>query len=320
MAGPPRWMSDLMGDAAPPNPASLDDIAALRRLAAGGDVVDFDGVDRCDVDVELRAAAPNGPRLGADVLVPASTNGHGLIWLHGGAWCLGDAAAARPTAAAFARAGFVVVDLDYSLAPEHPFPQAVQDTLDAIAWARRHADSLGIDADRLLVGGTSAGANLSAAALVAALSTDERVDGAGVDPSSILGLVLLYGVFDFALLNGDTRDNAGYVEWLFNRAYLGPQFLSRQADPLVSPVRAEVLDRFPPTFVGVGARDHLLPQSLAMIDALARVDVDVTAAVAAGLDHSYDAFDTPAARAELQRCTDWAVRQVANRPEGVAAM
>ncbi len=310
MARRPPWMERLLGDATPPNPTSIGDVEALRKLADGDPTAPpptDPAIASWRTDVVLR----DGPlRLTAEVVTPRGDGPHPVVlWLHGGAWCVGNAAGARGIVATIAAAGHVVVNLDYSLAPEHPFPQALIDTLDAWAWIGESIDELGGDADRVALAGTSAGANLVAAAALAAAGERGSVldDELLIPPSlpRVRALALLYGVFDFPLLNGDTRANAGYVEHLYNAAYLGPHFLDRQADPLVSPARSEHLAALPPTLVTVGADDDLLPQSLAMIDALARAGVAVQGSIAPHLDHSFDLFGDEAAQREVTRTVDW---------------
>lgn len=295
-----------MGDDAPSNPQSLGDIEALRKLADGDASAPVPADERIaswSTDVVIRHHAPP---LVAEVVVPAGAGPHPVVvWLHGGAWCVGNAAAARGIVARIAADGFLVVNLDYSLAPEHPFPQAVQDVLDAWSWVGASAAGFGGDVERVALGGTSAGANLVVAAAVAQAGDAAGRVSVPAQLPPLRALALLYGVFDFPLLNSDTRSNAGYVEVMYNAAYLGPSFLALQSDPLVSPARSTRLAACPPSLVLVGAEDDLLPQSLAMIDGLARAGVDVRGVIAAGLDHSFDLFDDPAGRREIDHALAW---------------
>jgi acetyl esterase len=86
-----------------------------------------------------------------------------LVWFHGGGFVVGDLDTADQPARMLCRYGDVhVLSVAYRLAPEHPFPAAVQDGLAAFAWAADHAAELGADPDRVAVGGDSAGGNLAA--------------------------------------------------------------------------------------------------------------------------------------------------------------
>lgn len=136
-------------------------------------------------DVELR------PGLRADVAVP---NGSGpfpvVVYIHGGGWVAGSSRSHRKLAKQYAAAGYLTINLDYRLAPEHQFPAGLDDCVFAIKWSGDNAKRWNGDAARLAVGGDSAGGNLTASALIA-LSNERH---AGPKPRAAL---LLYGVFDF---------------------------------------------------------------------------------------------------------------------------
>ena len=88
-----------------------------------------------------------------------------LVYLHGGGWVVGSVATHDPFCRLLSEAaGLIVVSIEYRLAPEHPYPAAVEDTLAAMHWVAGHAAEWGGDAGRLAIGGDSAGANLAAVA------------------------------------------------------------------------------------------------------------------------------------------------------------
>ncbi len=101
--------------------------------------------------------------IGARLYVPAAIRSNGLlVWFHGGGWVLGDLDSHDDGCRALAnRGGFRVLSVDYQLAPEHPFPAAVDDALAATQWVWDHATDLGAG-PLLAVGGDSAGGNLAA--------------------------------------------------------------------------------------------------------------------------------------------------------------
>src|ERR1700749_1145407 len=84
-----------------------------------------------------------------------------IVWFHGGGFVLGDLSTAEPTARSLAlRTGAIVVCVEYRKAPEHSLDEAYQDGLDVLRWVRANAASLGVDRDRIAVGGDSAGGNI----------------------------------------------------------------------------------------------------------------------------------------------------------------
>ena len=101
--------------------------------------------------------------VGARFYRPNRTRSRGLlVWFHGGGWVLGDLESHDDLCRALAnRGGFRVLSVDYRLAPEHPYPAAVDDARTAVAWARDHAAELDCD-PFIAVGGDSAGGNLAA--------------------------------------------------------------------------------------------------------------------------------------------------------------
>lgn len=291
-------------------PISLDELVAIRQYPP--EAIDALHANLPDVaafheNVLLRERA--GHSLTAEIYRP-----HGrppfpvVLYLHGGGWCGDYAAVARRPAMRMAAAGFVVINLDYALAPEYPFPWALEDCIYAVRWAVRNAAGYDGDPTKLALSGDSAGANLAAATISVLHGQGDEVDGgdlAGV-AATIAGAILFYGSYDVATAFCDPQAPSGYRElWL--QAYLGPHFLSYIRHPLVSPMRAPNLDRFPPVYLSVGDRDWLLGQAARMAEALAAVGVPTTLSVTAGLDHGFQYVDPldPAAVEELDRVSRW---------------
>ncbi len=315
------WMSMLLGRPVEPPPRErvrdvIDSRGFFNRSHLNTDLPSLAAVHE-DVLLRERGGVP----LTAEVYVP---HGDGpfppLLYLHGGAWCAGSARGARRVAMAIAAAGHVVVNLNYGLAPEHPFPWALEDVVHAARWCELHAAGYGAAPDAgLTLVGESAGANLAAAALAhltgdkgRATPADRLLDdgGLGAVEVSLAAAVLIYGIFDFPLLMQDPGANVGSVEVAFNAAYLGPGFLARQRDPLVSPVYAE-LERLPPTYLVCGDEDALLGQTLEMTRALIRAGVETTLSVVQGADHTFVYLDAllPGAARERERLIAWLARR-----------
>ena len=145
-------------------------------------------------------AVPVREGVSADVVVPRGAGPHPvLVYLHGGGWVCGSPKTHRKLGYRFAEAGYLVFNVDYRLAPEHPFPTPFEDCLAAVRWAQREAARFGGDPARLAIGGDSAGGNL-AAAVSAALAGD---------PACPKAALLIYGVFDFGMFGDVALAAAG---------------------------------------------------------------------------------------------------------------
>jgi acetyl esterase len=235
-----------------------------------------------------------------------------LLYMHGGSWVLWSAAHMRKMTMRMAEKGFVVVNLEYGLAPEHPFPWAVEDSLYAARWITQNIGKYnGIGSD-LIVAGDSAGANLACAVIVAleskpgTFAIDDPLQDVKIN---VAGALLPYGIFDFPLLFSKPGRNAGSgtIETTWNLAYLGPNFISVHRNPLVSPAMWTEMAKMPPCYLSCGARDALLPQTLEMARVLTDADVPTTVSIVAEEDHGFlmMADTKPAAEEELQRILTW---------------
>ena len=198
-----------------------------------------------------------------------------VVYLHGGGWTIGDLQTHdEPCRALAAGTGAVVVSVDYRLAPEHPFPAAVDDAYAAACFVAGNAEDLGVDADRLVIAGDSAGGNLAAA--VSLLARDRS------GPTIALQ-VLIYPAVDFDFDSGrwpSLEENAtGYflhletMRW-FADCYGGTGLLA--GDPRAAPIRATDHAGLPPVHVSVAGFDPLRDEGLGYAEALARAGVPVT--------------------------------------------
>lgn len=213
-------------------------------------------------DLTIAAA---GRTLAARCYRPAPGTLPGLVFFHGGGWTVGDLDTHDDVCRRIAReAGCVVIAVDYRLAPEHPFPAAIDDASAALYWVAEQAQALGIDAARLLIGGDSAGGNLS---LITALHLCAQ------GGPTLAGQWLLYPSCDLAAQ--DTESYRLYSEGLglsradvhwFTQHYLRDRTLL--PDPRVSPLRAPSLAGLPPTYVGVAEHDVLRDEGLALVQRL----------------------------------------------------
>ena len=177
-----------------------------------------------------------------------------VVYIHGGGWVVGD----LDTYDGIARrhvvgTGAVVVSVDYRLAPEHPYPAAVEDAWAATRWVAAHAGELGVDADRLAIAGDSAGGNL--AAVVSLLARD-----AGGPPIRFQLLWYPSTTFDTSLPSFTENAHApildidgckGCTRW-----YIGDMDLTDMPATL-APARAENLAGLPPAYIAVAGHDPL---------------------------------------------------------------
>jgi acetyl esterase len=287
------WVSQVMGRAVKvPFPQSPEDLVLDRGQNRFLHLnVDLPSSVDLHEHVVLRGAPER--EISAEIYVPQYDGPLPvLVFVHGGGWYKGSAEDERKLGMQIAEAGFVVVNVDYALAPEHPFPAGLEDVLYAVEWTAANIADYSGDPARLALGGASAGANLSAAAT--------GVLHADPDAPRIGALLLLYGIFDLAPIGQIPGPNAVF------EAYLGEAWRDRLTDPRVSPIHAD-LARFPATYVSCGAEDMALGLSLAMVSALAAAQAPVTASVVAGANHVFLNIPDviPGAAAELRRITNW---------------
>ncbi|HEX6445387.1 MAG TPA: alpha/beta hydrolase [Streptosporangiales bacterium] len=217
--------------------------------------------------LELRIPGPAGPAV--------------LLYLHGGAYALGSARTGASLAAQLAcRIGARAVSLDYRLAPEHPFPAAVDDGLAAY---RELLDG-GTRPEHLVLAGDSAGGGLAVATLLAAR------DAGLPQPAA----VAVFSPWADLTLSGASMQTKHGVDPLFTRermgtyarAYLGDH---DGTDSLASPVFAD-LTGLPPLLVQVGSHEVLLDDAVRLAGAAGTADVPVTLEITDGVPHVFQNF------------------------------
>ena len=176
-----------------------------------------------------------------------------VVYLHGSGWMYGDLDMSDSLCRRLARrSGCVVVAPDYRLAPEHPYPAALEDVDATLDWLARNGAALGIDADRLAVAGESSGGNLAAAA---ALRARER----GGPPLAFQ--LLVCPATDAGLQTASMAEFAdGYLLTRDAMAWLWSLYLpdaAAGAEPYASPLRAPSLAGLPPALVVTAGYDPL---------------------------------------------------------------
>jgi acetyl esterase len=252
-------------------------------------------------DLEIEGAAGS---LRARHYVPPAESRDLLVYLHGGGFVIGDLETHDETCRLLCRhAGTHVLSVEYRLAPEHPFPAGVEDALAALRWAQAKADTLGVAAPRISVGGDSAGGNLAAVAA-------QLAKGKGAPAAQLL----IYPTTDAA---AEERPSKG----LFGRGYLLARtdcdaFLghytggtgARADDPRLSPLRADDLTGLAPALVAIAGFDYLRDEGDAYAERLRASGVRVAWRRFPSLAHGFVNMTgiCPAAAAALvEIARDW---------------
>jgi len=217
-----------------------------------------------------------------------------LLMYHGGGWMFGsleDSDVRSRTIAA--RAGVVVVNVDYRLAPEFPFPTPVRDAYDALVWTIDQAERLGIDPDRVGVAGESAGANLAAA--VSLLARDRGGPALRLQLLEIPGLDLTLGSPSIRKYGYDYVLPEDELHWTVESYLAG----APATDPLASPLLAADLNGLPPAVIMTAECDPLADDGRRYAQRLAEAGVPVQFTEQAGHVHGSHTLTAllPSARA-----------------------
>lgn len=212
-----------------------------------------------------------------------------MLWIHGGGYVLGhpdmdDALCERFVQAA----NCVVVSVDYRLAPEHPYPAAINDCYAALLWMTDEAESLSIDLERVAIAGASGGGGLTAA--LALLVRDKG----GPD---LIFQMPLYPMLDNRNRTASSHeilaDNATWnrtnnlTAWSM---YLGEDASKNELSPYAVPARAESLAGLPPTFTCIGQLDLFRDETIEYVTRLAEAGVDIEFQLYPGSYHCFEVF------------------------------
>ena len=224
-----------------------------------------------------------------------------MLYLHGGGWVIGAPETHEDICRTLANAvGAVVVSPDYRLAPEHPFPAAIEDCAATLAWMHEQADMLGIDPKRILVGGDSAGGNL--AAVLALMARDATVP-------PVIGQVLIYPVTDQSQASDSYRRHAkDFGLTSAGMRWFRDHYLPRGADPAdwrFSPLAAATLEGVAPAHVVLAGHDVLFDEGRAYADRLA-AEAHATCRLWPGQIHGFVSMGgaIPQAREALETIAD----------------
>jgi acetyl esterase/lipase len=281
---------------------SAESLPSLRELAPTGADTLLRG--RPVAEREIAIPGPAGA-IATSVFAPdppSSDLAPGILWLHGGGMIGGSRYGASEAVDAAEPVGGVVVSIDYRLAPEHPAPAPLEDCVAALRWVGEHAEELGIDPSRLILGGGSAGGGLAAAT---ALWVRDHGGPA------LIGLVLRSPMLDDRMTTVSANQFGDDIVWTRARngfgwgCLLGERIGTDDVSIYDAPGRATDLSGLPPTFVDVGSADLFRDEDVAFASTVWACGGDAELHVWAGGYHGVESMAPDAAistEARRTRC------------------
>ncbi|HEV7293456.1 MAG TPA: alpha/beta hydrolase [Devosia sp.] len=226
-------------------------------------------------------AYAEGPDEVLDLVLPADVGADlpVVLWVHGGGYIGGSKDGVANYLKILAAQGFAVAGMNYSTAPGATYPTPVRQVAAALQFLTDDSQNLRIDANRIVLAGDSAGAQIAAQA--ALIVTDPEYAAAiGIEPSirddQLKGTVLVSGAFDMTAL-----DVVGGIEGWFVKtvlwSYSGVRDFMNDEQFQSASITPNVSSNFPPTFITSGDADPLEPQARALYRKLKELGVDVEA-------------------------------------------
>jgi monoterpene epsilon-lactone hydrolase len=242
---------------------------------------------------------------GVEVTIEGNASENVILYFHGGVYVIGYAAATVPLVGDLVRrTGAKAITLEYRLAPEHPYPAAVEDARAAYVGLLAQ----GIAPGQIVLAGESAGGGLAVALLLALREAGVPLPSCGYLMSPYVDLTL----------SGETLAAKQEVDPLLTPAGLRarvPDYVggADAADPLISPIFGD-LSELPPLLIQVGSHEVLLSDALRLAARAAVCDVPVTLEVTPGVPHVFQAYAglLDEAGAALDRASDFVKTQLAH--------
>ena len=219
-----------------------------------------------------------------------------MLWMHGGGFIIGAPEQDEANNIALCQdLGLVVAAVNYRLAPDHPHPAPLNDCYAALKWLHGAAGELGVAADRIAIGGNSAGGGLAAGLVLMAHDRSEV---------PVAFQLLVYPMLDDRTVTRIDIDEAALRVWhtKSNRlgwtSYLGREPGGEGVDDYAAPARRKDLTGLPPAWIGVGTRDLFHDEDVAYARRLTEVGVPCTLAV---VDGAFHGFNLIAGKAQVSR-------------------
>ncbi|MEZ5076777.1 MAG: alpha/beta hydrolase [Solirubrobacterales bacterium] len=228
-----------------------------------------------------------------------------VLYLHGGGYVIGSPPTWRKFAARLSRqAGVRLLNFDYRMAPEHPFPAAVDDTVAAYRWLLEN----GWSADRIALGGDSAGGGLGIAAMTVLRDAGDPLPACHMALCPWVDLTHGAASIDDPGVEDPNPELRALAEAMADKYLCGES----PEHPLASPLFCQ-LAGLPPVQVEVSGRDGIRDDALRIAAALAAAGVEVGSSDTEGAIHGYHMFapDTPEAREGTARLADFLQSQLA---------
>ncbi|KAL3471490.1 alpha/beta hydrolase fold-domain-containing protein [Aspergillus californicus] len=226
---------------------------------------------------------------------------------HGGGWVLGDHDAEEAMNRLVAkRTDSVVVSVDYRLAPEYPYPSAVNDSFDALRWCRGNAETLGVDANRVIVGGSSSGGNIAAA-----LALKDRDDGINAVVGQVLNMPNTchpnyFPKDQYEYYSPEQNKDAPIMTTEAAHWFWDLYCPEAGAEPDASPLLAKSHKGLAPALVQVAGRDPVRDDGLAYSEALKKAGALVKTKIYPGLPHAFYVFpDLEATPTYFNTIVEW---------------
>jgi acetyl esterase len=234
----------------------------LAELSAKASVPDVEGMQ-----IEDRMV-PGNPDVPVRIYRPHQAQGT-IVWLHGGGFVMGGLDIEHPWIVRIADdSGAMVVSVGYRLAPENRFPAALDDAYVALTWTAEHAAELGIDPQRIAIGGHAAGAGLAAAAALRARDQQgPQIRFQLLNQPELDDRQATWSARTFTDTPFMTRDKVA-ASW---RHYLG----SAPASPYAAPARATDLSGLPPAYISCAEFDPNRDEAIVYAQRLLQADVPV---------------------------------------------
>lgn len=235
-----------------------------------------------------------------------------LLYMHGGGFVVGGLDSHQSLCRALAaESGAAVLAIAYRLAPEHKFPTAFEDAVDALAWIGEAGRAAGLDAERVAIGGDSAGGTLAAALAIEARDNPRL-------PQPCLQLLIYPGLSSRQDSESFNRYGSGYllecetIDWFFAH-YLRDE--SDRDDWRFAPLAADDLSRLPPALIVLAECDPLVDDGRAYAERLRAAGVHVDLQIHSGMVHEFLRManiveDATRARASIGRALDVAFTQI----------